>query len=118
MAIRRSTSCSKSTVPAGSDGTNRGIADVTVSYVNMASKAADRITRTAITRFTKSPALVESGTNRAVMASAIEQIGVERNQLAVNLRDPGAGSRKPGGVLLENAAFLAENARRYESKEL
>ncbi len=104
-------------VPAGGDGTNRGIADVTVSYVNMASKAADRITRTAITRFTKSPALVESGTNRAVMASAIEQIGVERNQLAVNLRDQGR-IEEARRVLLENAAFLAENARRYESKEL
>jgi Ca-activated chloride channel family protein len=104
-------------VPGGNDGTNRALADVTVSYLNLATNAADRITRIASNRFTKSPALVESSTNRAVMASAIEQIGVEKNQLAVSLRDQGR-IEEARRVLMANAAFLAENAARYESKEL
>jgi Ca-activated chloride channel family protein len=104
-------------VPAGSDGARRNLADVAVSYVNMAAKAPDKVTRAAGIRFAASPQLVDANTNRAVMASAIEQIAVEKNQLAISLRDQGrvADARR---VLQENAAFLAENARRLESKEL
>jgi Ca-activated chloride channel family protein len=104
-------------IPAGGDGTKRNVADVAVSYVNMASKAPVRITRTAATRFTANPGQVESSTHRGVMASAIEQIAVERNLLAINLRDQGR-VEEARRVLRENAAFLAENARRYESLTL
>lgn len=104
-------------VPAGADGTRRGIADVTVSYASMATRATERITRTATARFAASPALVDSGTNRVVMASAIEQIAVEKNLLAISLRDQGR-IEEARRLLRENAAFLAENARRYDSKAL
>jgi Ca-activated chloride channel homolog len=104
-------------VPAGENGARRNLAEVTVSYVNMASKAPARISRSASARFTGSPALVEANTNHVVMASAIEQIAVEKNQLAINLRDQGR-IEEARRALRENAAFLAENARRYESKTL
>jgi Ca-activated chloride channel family protein len=104
-------------VAAGNEAAHRGIANVAVSYVNMASRTPDQIRRTASIRLTKSPALVESSTNRTVMASAIEQIGVEKNQLAVSLRDQGK-IEEARRVLMANATFLAENARRYESKDL
>jgi hypothetical protein len=42
---------------------------------------------------------------------------VERNLLAINLRDQGR-VEEARRVLRENAAFLAENARRYESLTL
>jgi Ca-activated chloride channel homolog len=104
-------------VPAERAGTERNIADVRVSYVNMASKNPDKISRVASSRFTGSPSVVESSMNATVMASAVEQIAVERNKQAVALRDQGKieEARK---VLLDNAAFLSENAVKYNSKEL
>jgi Ca-activated chloride channel homolog len=104
-------------VPAEQAGTERNLANVNVSYVNMASKSPDKISRVASTRFTGSASLVESNTNPSVMASAVEQIAVERNKQAVALRDQGKieEARK---VLLDNAAFLNENAVKYNSKEL
>jgi Ca-activated chloride channel family protein len=104
-------------VPAERAGTERNLANVNVSYVNMASKSPDRIARMASTRFTGSASLVESSTNANVMASAVEQIAVERNKQAVSLRDQGKieEARK---ALLDNAAFLSENAVKYTSKEL
>jgi len=104
-------------VPAQQAGTERNIANVNVSYVNMASKSPHKIARGASTRFTSSASLVESNTNATVMTSAIEQIAVERNKQAVSLRDQGKieEARK---VLLDNSAFLSENAVKYNSKEL
>ncbi len=43
------------------------------------------------------------------MASAIEQIAVEKNQLAISLSDQGS-IEEARRVLRENAAFLADNA--------
>jgi Ca-activated chloride channel family protein len=83
----------------------------------MASRGTGRVNRAAVARFTDSPATVDSSTNRTVMASAIEQIAVERNLLAINLRDAGRID-EARRMLRENAAFLAENARRYESRAL
>jgi Ca-activated chloride channel family protein len=104
-------------VPAERAGTERNLADVSVTYVNMASKASDRITRVASARFTGSASLVEANTNPAVMASAVEQIAVERNKQAVALRDQGK-IEEARRVLLDNAAYLGENAAKYNSKEL
>ncbi len=104
-------------VPAGRRGTERNIAEVNVAYVNMATKSPDKIARVAAARFTGSASLVEANTNAAVMASAIEQIAVERNKVAVTLRDQGK-IEEARRALLDNAAFLSENARKYNSKEL
>ena len=104
-------------IPAGREGTVRNVADVNVAYVNMATKSPDRITRVATARFTGSASLVETNTNAAVMASAIEQIAVERNKVAVTLRDQGR-IEEARRALLDNAAYLSENARKYNSKEL
>jgi Ca-activated chloride channel family protein len=98
-------------------GTERTIADVNVSYVNMGTKGSDRISRNASARFTGSASVVESNTNAAVMASAIEQVAVERNKVAVALRDQGK-VEEARRALLDNAAFLNENAVKYNSKEL
>jgi len=104
-------------VPAERDGIMRNAAEVNVSYVNMASRSPERIARAVSARFTGSASLVEANTNPAVMASAIEQIAVERNKLAVTLRDQGK-IEEARRTLLDNAAFLSENAKKYNSKEL
>jgi Ca-activated chloride channel family protein len=51
------------------------------------------------------------------MASAIEQIAVERNKQAVALRDQGK-IEEARRALLENALYLTENAVKYKSKDL
>jgi Ca-activated chloride channel homolog len=104
-------------VPAGRDGTVQAIADVRVGYVNMATKSPDSIARPASVRYTGSTNLVDANTDAAVMASAVEQIAVERNKIAVGLRDQGK-IEEARRALLDNAAFLSENARKYNSKEL
>src|SRR4030095_15688982 len=63
-------------VPAERAGTERNIADVSVSYVNMASRSPVKASQHVSARFTDSSRLVESGMNPAVMASAVEQIAV------------------------------------------
>ena len=98
-------------------GTERNIAGVNVAYINMGSKGSDRIARSISARFTESASLIESNTNAAVMASAIEQVAVERNKVAVSLRDQGK-IEEARRALLDNAAFLSENAVKYNSKEL
>jgi Ca-activated chloride channel family protein len=104
-------------VPAGRAGTERSIASVNVAYVNMASRTPGRIARAVSARFTDSASLVDTATNPSVMASAIEQIAVERNKVAVTLRDQGK-IEEARRALLDNAAFLNENAKKYNSKEL
>ena len=77
-------------VPAGREGTVRNIAEVNVAYVNMATKSPDRITRVACRALHGlSEVWSKSNTNPAVMASAIEQIAVERNKVAVSLARSG-----------------------------
>ena len=104
-------------VPAGEPGSTHALAQVGVSYVNMASHRPGEVAAGASYKLGNSPAQVDAATNRVVMASAIEQIGVEKNQMAINLRDQGR-IEEARSVLRENAAFLAENARRYDSRAL
>ncbi|HEX4999489.1 MAG TPA: VWA domain-containing protein [Terriglobia bacterium] len=103
--------------PAGTDGKSRSIADVNVTYVNMATKSSEKITRAATARFTNTASLVDTNTNAAVMASAVEQIALERNKLAVSLRDQGQ-IEEARRVLLDNAEYLSANAAKLKSKEL
>jgi Ca-activated chloride channel family protein len=104
-------------VAAAGQDARRDLANVTVSYLNMATNVTQKVSRTATARFTASPAQVDANTNRLVMASAIEQIAVEKNRLAINLRDQGR-IEEARHVLRENALFLSSNAARYESKAL
>jgi Ca-activated chloride channel family protein len=83
----------------------------------MATRNPDRIARAASARFTGAANLVDSNTNPIVMASAVEQIAVEKNKTAVALRDQGK-VEEARRALLDNAAFLSENAKKYNSKEL
>jgi Ca-activated chloride channel family protein len=67
--------------------------------------------------FTDSRQLVEEKTNATVMMAAIEQLAVEKNELAVALRDEGKIT-EARQVLLDNATFLAEEAAKYSSNNL
>jgi len=104
-------------LPAGWAGNELAVANVELHYANMATKAVDTLRQSVNVSFSDSPAVVESRTNAEVMASVIQQIGVERNRLAMQLRDEGkiAEGKK---VLDENTDWLFDNAARYNSNEL
>ncbi|EDN67318.1 conserved hypothetical protein [Beggiatoa sp. PS] len=51
------------------------------------------------------------------MTAAIEQLAIEKNELAVTLRDEGKIT-EARQVLLDNATFLAEEAAKYGSNNL
>jgi Ca-activated chloride channel family protein len=104
-------------VPASRAGAERPLAKVDVSFVDMRTRTAARAARQVSTRFTDTPGLVDTRTNPVIMAAVVEQIAVERNKAAVELRDQGR-IEEARRALLANAAYLREQARRYESKAL
>jgi len=104
-------------VPEGRVGREAKVASVDVSYANMGTKTTDKLASTVSVRFTDLPSLVEAKTNRDVMVAAAHQIGVERNDLALRLRDEG-NIEEARRTLISNAAILSEEAARYNSPEL
>ena len=104
-------------MPASRAGSDRLLAKADVSFVDMRTRTAARATRQVSIRFTETPGLVDARANRVIMASVVEQIAVERNKAAVELRDQGR-IEEARRALLANAAYLRESARRYESKAL
>ena len=104
-------------LPATRSGQTREVASVTVSYANMATSATDTLSGTASVRFTDSLADVERAINRDVMIAVVTQTAVERNKLAVELRDNGR-IEEAHAALTANAAYLKSNASKFDSKEL
>jgi len=104
-------------LPPGRAGEEMRVASVDVSYANMATKTTDKLGSAVSVRFTDMPSLVESNTNPDVMVAAAHQIGVETNRIAVKLRDEGkVGEARQ--VLKSNAAYLFDNATKYNSPVL
>ncbi len=104
-------------VPATKAGRSRKIAEVDVSYSNMATKTTDRVASTVSATFDKSEKTVEAKTNKAVTVECVIQIANGQNKLATVLRDKGDidGARK---LLLDNAKFLEYNGTKFDSEKL
>ncbi|WP_349647970.1 VWA domain-containing protein [Candidatus Parabeggiatoa sp. HSG14] len=104
-------------VPPSKINKERVIAGVAVVYRNMGTDTSERLSSTISATFTDSPQIVKEKTNATVMTAAIEQLAVEKNKLAVKLRDEGK-VKEAKEVLLDNATFLAEEAAKYDSEKL
>jgi Ca-activated chloride channel family protein len=104
-------------LPPGRAGEEMRVASVDVSYANMATKTTDRLGSAVSVRFTDLPSLVESNANPDVMVAAAHQISVERNRIAVQLRDEGK-VEEARQTLESNAAYLFDNATKYNSPVL
>jgi Ca-activated chloride channel homolog len=104
-------------LPAGNPGTQMQVASVDLSYANMGTKTTDKLRSTVAVNFSNSPADVEKKANAAVMTAVVEQIGVERSQLAVKLRDEGK-VEQAAQAFSSNAMFLNTNAEKYGSQRL
>lgn len=87
------------------------IADVKVRYLNMASKRQDSVEDGVSVRFTKSTEEAERSINKDVLVSATSQIAVERNEMAVKLRDQGK-VKEARELLKDNADYLRQQSQR------
>jgi Ca-activated chloride channel family protein len=104
-------------VPETAKGHKRTIATYDVSYSNLKTHTSDRISSQVDVKFSNSKELIERRTNHDVMADVIELIATERNELALKLRDKGK-MKQACELLLDNEAYLRDNAFRYDSQKL
>jgi Ca-activated chloride channel family protein len=104
-------------VPGGAAGQSRSLAAVEVSYVNMQTKGMDVLRSSVSARFSDSDDEVERNMNAGVIVSAVEQLAIIKNKLAMKLRDEGKveEARK---ALLDNRSYLEDNAVKLKSQLL
>ncbi len=95
----------------------RTLANITVTYHNVGTGTTDQLSSAVSATFTTTPRWIETHTQPTVMAAVAEQIALEKNKLALTLRDTGR-VEEAREALLENAVFLKEQAAKYESTSL
>jgi len=104
-------------VPSTKAGQKLTLAKVKTVYRNMVTNTTDSLTNQVTATFTTSAQLVIEKTNAAVMVTVLEQLALEKNELAIKLRDRGE-LKKARQVLLDNAARLKKQAKKYKSEAL
>lgn len=95
-------------VSSGSVGTSTPVAQVEVSYINLATNTIDHLQGSVAVTATDSQAIVTAHENREVMEAVVFQVSAERNALAMRLRDEGRieeGKRE----LLRNLKYLEDH---------
>ncbi|MCC6491304.1 MAG: VWA domain-containing protein, partial [Candidatus Hydrogenedentes bacterium] len=103
--------------PARKSGDSAPIAEVSVSYLDLETDSRAQAASNVFARYTASAAEVEQRTDPAIMASVIQQIGNERNELAMSLRDQGRID-EARDLFLSNEEFLSSNSIRFNSPVL
>src|SRR5206468_1508111 len=73
----------------GKNGESKQVATVTGTYANLATKSSDKVTSTVSVAFSTSRERVEKSENRDALIACVEQIALEKNKLATELRDAG-----------------------------
>ncbi len=104
-------------VPATAANTQRNLATVKVNYTNMATKHSEHVAKVSTVQFTQSREKVEASVDKETMISTVEQVAVEKNKTAVELRDQGR-IKEAEKVLRENAFYLEREAKKYDSDRL
>jgi Ca-activated chloride channel family protein len=104
-------------VPAGSAGADKDLANVELRYDDLHTRREEKQATAVRIAYTDAAEKAKSSVDKTVMIAASEQIGVEMDEQAVQLKDKGDtdGARK---MLREKAAYLDRQAERYESKKL
>jgi len=93
------------------------IANVDVAYANMKTESPDRIRKQVAVRLTAEPDKAQKSINKEIMASAVEQIALEKNRWALRLRDEGK-IEEAREALLSNRDYLHSNAITLNNEEL
>lgn len=93
------------------------VADVEVSYANMKTDSRDKIQRNVAVQLTERADEAEASIEKDIMASVVEQIGLERNRYALELRDEG-NVDEARRVLQENTTYLMRHSERLNNEVL
>jgi Ca-activated chloride channel homolog len=104
-------------VPASPQGKAKKVADVSVSYDNMSTKAIDRLSSTVSVNFTNETAKISGSLNKPVLESCILLLANEYSKKAIVLRDQGKVSLAKK-TLTDNALFLSRYAKQLDSSAL
>ena len=76
-------------IPEGKADTDAAVADVKLTYANVATKADDEITSHSVARRVSDASLVSASTNKAVLVDVAKLIATEKEAIAVKLNDEG-----------------------------
>ena len=99
-------------VPANvRSGRSLDLASVTVEYQNMKTQVRNTLAHSAAVVFVDDKTEAEKSVNKSVMASVVEQIAVERNELATKLRDEGQIDQARQ-ILMDNTSYLQSNSQK------
>ena len=103
--------------PVGTADHTTDIARVEVSFADMTGGATRGLHQNVKIQYTTSKAEVEERTNGEIMASVVQQIGAERNTLAMRMRDEGR-IEEARELLIRNNEFLLRNSILLNNEEL
>jgi Ca-activated chloride channel family protein len=104
-------------VAPGAENSTRDLAEVSVSYANMATNTTDTLTNTIGARFSKLENELVASVDRDVMVSCVSQIANDNAKRAVALRDEGK-VEEARELFLQNADYLNDNAATWTAPEL
>ncbi len=104
-------------IPAAEPGSSMKIADVGVSYLNMATKTKDVLSSKVAVQFSSDRNEILTSVNKSVMEEVYLQLANEKYKLAVSLRDQGRidDARR---ILSGNVDLLNRKGKFYNSKRL
>ncbi len=104
-------------VTPGELGSERPVAQVKVSYGNLATRSTDTLKASVAARFVATPAEMTAAADKWVMVDAVQLIATEKNRMALTLRDEGRNTEAKQ-VLQDNAVFLEQNFQRWGTSSL
>lgn len=104
-------------LPAHSEGKIRELGNIHITYHDMETNTTQKVNGVADVRFSVSKEVVEKNINKRVMADVVELLAVERNEMAMKLRDEGR-VEEARQKLQENTLYLQTAAKDYDCPRL
>jgi Ca-activated chloride channel family protein len=104
-------------LPAHQEGKIRELACVRVSYLDMQTEGTQKANGVVDVRFSNSKDDVKKNLNKRVTADVVELLAVERNEMAMKLRDQGK-MEEARQKLNDNVAYLNAAAKDYDCPRL
>jgi Ca-activated chloride channel homolog len=104
-------------LPAHAEGKIRELACVRINYLDMQTDAAQKATGVVDVRFSNSKDDVKKNLNKRVTTDVVELLAVERNEMAMKLRDEGK-CEEARQKLKDNVVYLQTAAKDYDCPAL
>jgi Ca-activated chloride channel family protein len=104
-------------LPSDRAGSEREMVSVELRYANLHSQQQEQLRQVVRIGYTDSLERVNDSVDKAVMVAASEQIGVEMDEQAVQLKDQG-DTQAASAMLRDKADYLQRQAQKYTSEKL